>query len=120
MNKSNNFELLKGELAIAKNPPPLTDEQLPDGTICFKVGPGNFQDLEWCYARAADVHLWAKKSEAEFKAWLKGEVLPEILPEVITEGSEDGTIKVGTVNVKVHNFDNKVTASISGSTLIFS
>lgn len=36
----------------------------------MKVGPGNFNDLDWTSAKAADVYEWAKKSEAEFTNWI--------------------------------------------------
>lgn len=39
--------------------------------VLFKVGPGNFNSLPWASALAADVHSWAKKSEADFTTWVK-------------------------------------------------
>lgn len=41
-------------------------------TVLFKVGNGKdyFKDLNWASALAADVYDWAKKSEAEFTAWV--------------------------------------------------
>lgn len=67
--------LKAGEVAIAyltttdAVAPGQGDSQHP---ILFKVGPGNFNDLPWASALAADVHSWAKKNEAEFKTWVKG------------------------------------------------
>lgn len=71
---SKNPTLKAGEVAIAylttagAMSPSETDTQHP---VLFKVGPGNFNDLPWVSALAADVHGWAKKSEADFKAWVK-------------------------------------------------
>lgn len=72
--ESNNPLLKAGEIAIAylttaeAVKPSETDTQHP---VLFKVGPGNFNDLPWASALAADVHNWAKKSESEFIAWVK-------------------------------------------------
>lgn len=72
---SKNSVLKAGEVAIAylttagAMSPSETDTQHP---VLFKVGPGNFNDLPWVSALAADVHSWAKKNEADFKAWVKG------------------------------------------------
>lgn len=70
--------LLEGEVAICTVPstgyPENKDDagvtvQNPPKTL-MKVGPGAFKNLPWLSAVAADVHTWAKKSEADFKAWL--------------------------------------------------
>ena len=71
---SNNPALRSGEVAIAylttagAVKPGDGDTQHP---VLFKVGPGNFNDLPWASALAADVHNWAKKTESEFIAWVK-------------------------------------------------
>lgn len=73
--KSKNPLLKSGEVAIAYL---TTAEAVKPGTgdtqhpVLFKVGPGNFNDLPWTSALAADVHGWAKKTEAEFTTWVKG------------------------------------------------
>lgn len=67
--------LLAGEVAICTVPAGYTKTdvgetvQNPPKTL-MKVGPGAFKNLPWLSAVAADVHTWAKKGEAEFKAWL--------------------------------------------------
>lgn len=67
--------LLKpGEVAIAY----LATSEMKDGTtgaqhpVLFKVGPGNFNNLPFVSALAADVYGWAKKTEEEFTTWVKG------------------------------------------------
>ena len=71
---SKNPTLKAGEVAIAylttagAVKPDTGDTQHP---VMFKVGPGAFNDLPWASALAADVHAWAKKSEADFKTWVK-------------------------------------------------
>lgn len=59
---SNNTYLTDGEVAIAT-----INER---ATVMIKVGPGNFNDLPWVSALAADVYDWAKKSESEFVNWM--------------------------------------------------
>jgi hypothetical protein len=66
--------LLEGEVAIVV---PGTDfgnenQKTSVAPCLMKVGNGtaNFNSLPWLSAVAADVHTWAKKSEAEFKEWL--------------------------------------------------
>ena len=72
--QSKNPELKAGEVAIAylttaaAVSPAAGDTQHP---VMFKVGPGKFNALPWASALAADVHAWAKKSEADFKTWVK-------------------------------------------------
>lgn len=71
---TNNPVLRTGEVAIAylttagAVKPGEGDTQHP---VLFKVGPGNFNSLPWASALAADVHSWAKKSEADFTEWVK-------------------------------------------------
>lgn len=59
---SNNTYLMDGEVAIAS----INNQE----TVMIKVGPGNFNDLPWINALAADVYDWAKKSENEFIIWM--------------------------------------------------
>lgn len=68
-NWSEKNPLLKsGELAIAYLANSHTTATPDNGThpIMFKVGPGNFNDLPWASALAADVYGWAKLSENDF------------------------------------------------------
>ena len=48
-------------------------------TILFKAGAitgdKKFSELEWASAKAADVHSWAKKSEADFLTFAKANVI---------------------------------------------
>ena len=55
--------LLEGELAIVYLGNSHTDTTPDNGThpILFKVGPGNFNDLPFASALAADVYSWAKQ-----------------------------------------------------------
>ena len=71
---SKNPLLKSGEVAIAYLATAQTTTTPDNGThpVMFKVGPGNFNDLPWVSALAADVYGWAKKSEADFKTWVKG------------------------------------------------
>ena len=71
---SANTLLKQGEVAIATLASSVDPSKVtPDnGThpVLMKVGPGNFNSLPWMSALAADVHAWAKKTEAEFTAWV--------------------------------------------------
>lgn len=65
--------LRNGEVALIK----VGTTQAPGGVSepiwMMKVGDGTttVQSLPWLVAPAADVHLWAKKSEADFSSWVK-------------------------------------------------
>ena len=87
---SNDPVLKKGEVAIATiastvNTEGSKDKGLPTEppATLIKVGDGtsNYSALQFLSAKAADVHAYAKKPEAEFKAWIK-----EIIS---TEGAYD-------------------------------
>ena len=62
-----NPQLLSGELAIVSlgNTVDVNKPNPDNGThpILFKVGPGNFNDLPFASALAADVYAWAKSKE---------------------------------------------------------
>ena len=67
-----NPTLKSGEVAIAYLAESHTNIENSDThPVMFKVGPGEFNSLPWASALAADVHAWAKKSENDFKAWVK-------------------------------------------------
>lgn len=65
--------LKNGEVALIK----VGTTQAPGGVTepiwMMKVGDGTttVQSLPWLVAPAADVHTWAKKTEAEFSTWVK-------------------------------------------------
>lgn len=74
---------LKGEVCLC---------EIPDGnaeattapTVLFKVGVDGvkkFSELKWVSALAADVYSWAKKTEEEFKTWVKDLVPVEVIDE---------------------------------------
>lgn len=80
-----NPELLAGEIAIVAIPSDVTEMQVNGSQppqILFKVGPGNFDDLPYASAKAADVHGWAKAASkptytaAEVGAYSKTELDP--------------------------------------------
>lgn len=66
--KEKNPLLKPGEMAIAYLAPSHTTTTPDNGThaVIFKVGPGNYNDLPFASALAADVYGWAKRSEEEF------------------------------------------------------
>lgn len=72
---TNNPTLKSGEVAIAYLASTVdTSAVTPNNNthpVMFKVGPGEFNELPWSSALAADVHSWAKKSQADFEAWVK-------------------------------------------------
>lgn len=75
-----NLVLKKGEVGFCEIPAGnATATNAP--TVLFKVGDGTrkFSELNWASALAADVHAWAKKSEAEFLTWVKGLVPIEVI-----------------------------------------
>ena len=92
---TNNPTLKSGEVAIAYLAPAAdANKPTPDnGTypVLFKVGPGAFNSLPWTSALAADVHSWAKKTEDEFKTWVKS--LIEITDiDAYSKGEVDGLL----------------------------
>lgn len=89
-----NPELLAGEIAIVAIPSDVTEMQVNGSQppqILFKVGQGNFNDLPYASAKAADVHGWAKAASkptytaAEVGAYSKAELDP------ILEGLDHNT-----------------------------
>lgn len=73
--------LKRGEIAIveieAATSNVVNESAVP--TILFKAGAisgdKKFSELEWASAKAADVHDWAKKSDTEFLAWAKTNII---------------------------------------------
>lgn len=73
-NQGANLILKQGEVGICNIPASTNAGQsTSEPVVLFKVGNGTaaFKDLPWASAKAADVHAWAKKSEAEFKTWVQ-------------------------------------------------
>jgi hypothetical protein len=71
--QNSTFELKAGEVAIATTAETVSESlKGTNKPVLMKVGPGVFNDLPWVSALAADVYDWAKKSEADFKTWVKG------------------------------------------------
>ena len=101
-----NPTLLKGEVAIVELPsnPTNTDHGVNPPATLIKVGPGSFNSLPFLSATAADVHAWAKKTEDQFKAWVKG-----LIPADVTD-TESGKFIVG---MTMTNDANGIHATIS-------
>ena len=97
---STNPILKSGEVAIAyltttgAMAPTTSDTQHP---VLFKVGPGNFNDLPWASALAADVYSWAKKSESEFITWVKGLIDVSDI-DTYSKSEIDDLIKQNSIN----------------------
>lgn len=94
-----NTLLKAGEVAVAYLPPK-GDGSAPAAIasgVLMKVGPGNFNDLPWVSATAADVYGWAKQAELpveriDAEGVAAGNVITSIK-------FEDGKIKFTTANV---------------------
>ena len=74
---------LKGEVCLCEIPEE-NAEATTAPTVLFKVGVDGvkkFSELNWVSALAADVYSWAKKTEEEFKAWVKNLVPVEVIDE---------------------------------------
>lgn len=82
-----NPPLEAGEVAIAKlvSGTTINVDEAKNAPVLFKVGPGNYNDLPFVSALAADVHTWAKKSEAEFITWVNEQIEHPIL-EIVDDG----------------------------------
>lgn len=89
------FLLKRGELAIVEVP---TAEGTTLPPVMFKVGAGDkkFSELDWASAKAADVYGWAKKSEAEFKAYIAEYVKTVDLSNYYTKAEIDALLKAIT------------------------
>ena len=94
---TNNPTLKAGEVAIAYLAASQTTATPDNGThpVMFKVGPGNFNDLPWASALAADVHAWAKKNESDFTAWVKTLVTPSDI-NAYTKGEIDSKLSANS------------------------
>lgn len=78
---TNNPVLRAGEVAIATIASGNTQEvnSVTPPQVLLKIGDGtsNYNTLPFISAKAADVHLWAKKPEAEFTEWVKNLIATE-------------------------------------------
>ena len=94
---TNNPTLKAGEVAIAYLASSQTTATPDNGThpVMFKVGPGEFNDLPWASALAADVHAWAKKNESDFTAWVKTLVTPSDI-NAYTKGEVDSKLSANS------------------------
>lgn len=83
--------LKNGEVALIK----VGTTQAPGGVAepiwMMKVGDGTttVQSLPWLVAPAADVHSWAKKTEADFSTWVKTIVADASLTNYYTSAQVD-------------------------------
>ena len=101
-----------GEIAIAY----LSKIEDPSmETVLIKTGPGNYNDLPYVSALAADVFSWAKKTEIEFVEWLDSlfsgstlNSLNKIREEKVDRNELDNYLKIedyikgetgGTINI---------------------
>ena len=86
--------LKNGEVALIK----VGTTQAPGGVTepiwMMKVGDGTttVQSLPWLVAPAADVHSWAKKTEADFSTWVKTIVADASLTNYYTSAQVDGLL----------------------------
>lgn len=93
------FIPLKGEVCVCEIPEntAATGEVIAEKAYLIKVGDGvtTFGSLPWLSAQAADVHAWAKKSEADFKTWLTSSSGPALATQS----------EVAAVNTAINNLD---------------
>ena len=101
--------LKSGEVAIAYLAESHTSTTPDNSThpVMFKVGPGNFNSLPWASALAADVHAWAKKSEDDFKTWVKGlvDVSDIDLSAYYNKTEVDGLLSTNSTNDQKYTDD---------------
>ena len=120
-NKDSAIILKEGEIALAKvsvnKADPISGELVKVPTYLIKVGDGTtkFSELNWVTAPAADVYDWAKKSEADFTAWVKTLVTVDDidLSNYYTKGEVDGLVeglgnRIGGVESDIQDTNNNV------------
>lgn len=101
-----NTLLKAGEVAVAYLPPkgngvipePTASIEAPASAVLMKVGPGNFNDLPWVSALAADVYAWAKESNLTINKEGTGNVVSGIEWDA-TANDGKGGIKFTTAAV---------------------
>lgn len=108
--------LKAGEVAVVAIPEDTTTTtdangkvvtQITPPTVLFKIGDGEktFKELPWLSGLAADVHSWAKKSEAEFKTFVQTEC------SLATTGQLDAlTTRVQTLEDAIADINNTLDA----------
>jgi hypothetical protein len=113
--QTKNTLLKKGEIAIAviESVDPANKLHQP---VMFKVGPGNFNDLEWASALAADVYAWAKKAGIDVIDNGTGNVVSDIAWDAASQALVVTRIDVYTKTEADEKFktvqaavDNKIT-----------
>ena len=106
--------LLAGEVAIAviETADPATKQHPP---VMFKVGPGNFNSLEWASALAADVYGWAKESSINVTKNGTGNVVASISWDATLNGGKGG-IKYETASVATSEGLDEVQRALAGLT----
>lgn len=109
------FIPLKGEVCVCEIPKntAATGEVIAEKAYLIKVGDGatTFGSLPWLSAQAADVHAWAKKSEADFKTWLTSSSGPQLATQS----------EVEAVKTTINNLDyssTNLTATETATTTI--
>lgn len=118
-----NTLLLSGEIAIATiaTTDPANKQHPP---VMFKVGPGNFNNLEWASALAADVYSWAKKSglnvetttisDGEYVTGIKWEndTLKIQKASLVTDIANNGTSLKAATTKAIKDYVDTVAANI--------
>lgn len=105
--------LRNGEVALIK----VGTTQAPGGVTepiwMMKVGDGTttVQSLPWLVAPAADVHSWAKKTEAEFSTWVKTIIKDASLTNYYTSTQVDNLLN--TERDRITALEDKPAATIT-------
>lgn len=105
--------LKNGEVALIK----VGTTQAPGGVTepiwMMKVGDGTttVQSLPWLVAPAADVHSWAKKTEADFSTWVKTIVADASLTNYYTSAQVDDLLN--TERGRITALEGKPAANIT-------
>ena len=105
-----NPTLLEGEVAIAYIETPNSTQEVgsvdnsSSKQVLMKVGPGAYNSLQFISAKAADVHSWAKKTEDQFKEWVKTLVTVD---DINLENYFTKTETNGLLDKKVDKVDGK-------------
>lgn len=105
--------LKNGEVALIK----VGTTQAPGGVAepiwMMKVGDGTttVQSLPWLVAPAADVHSWAKKTEADFSTWVKTIVADASLTNYYTSAQVDDLLN--TERGRITALEGKPAAGIT-------
>ena len=84
--------LLRGEIAVTEVQMPVNGETIP--SLLMKIGDGTkkYSELDYTYAKAADVHDWAKKESLSY------DDLPE---DLLTKIEENEMIEITNEEIEV-------------------